>query len=106
MGIFSIFGKSSTDRGVQKFMETRGAVLVDVRTQEEYASGHIKGSVNIPLNAISDIEEVVPDRQTPVFVYCRSGARSGRAAELLRQLGYLHVENIGGIISYGGEVVR
>lgn len=107
MGMFStLFRRSTIDDEVEKFKNTAGAYLIDVRTPEEYAEGHIRGSINLPLGNIYDISDVVSDMSSPLFVYCRSGARSGRAVAILSQLGYSDVRNIGGIMSYRGEVVR
>jgi rhodanese-related sulfurtransferase len=96
--------KSPIDKGVERFRKTPGAVLLDVRTVEEYASSHILGSTNIPLQQIQDVEIVVTDKNTPLFVYCRSGRRSGEATTWLKNAGYTDVTNIGGIIYYKGEL--
>ena len=106
MGFFG-FGKTiGIDEGVKTFNETAGAVLLDVRTTEEYKMGHIPGSKNLPLQEIDKIAFVVSDYTTPLFVYCLSGARSGRAASILKKMGYLDVKNIGGIGAYTGKVER
>ena len=94
------------NRGVEEFRGTPGAVLVDVRTPQEYAEGHIPGSINVPLQAIIKVEEAVPDKAVPIFVYCLSGARSRRAAAFFGKLGYMDVRNIGGISAYSGELTR
>ncbi len=105
--IFSaLFKKSDTDGEVARCRGTAGSVLLDVRTPAEYAQGHIEGAINLPLDALEDIENAVPDKDTPVFVYCHSGARSGRAAAYLKGRGYAAVRNIGGIMSYHGKVVK
>ena len=80
--------------------------LIDVRTAEEYRQGHIPGSVNIPLNEISDIIRLIPDRDARLFVYCLSGARSQQACARLAQLGYTDVSNIGGITQWRGKTER
>lgn len=106
MGIFSFFRQSDINDGVKEYSRTAGAVLVDVRTPDEYSDWHIRGSINIPLQRISEAEAELPDKSAPIFIYCRSGARSGRAAAVLGGMGYKNVRNIGGIMSYRGEVVR
>lgn len=98
----SSFFTSSIDRGVRLFNETPGAILVDVRSPWEYREAHIPGSINIPLPNIYEAGRTA-DEDTPIFLYCRSGARSSRAAEELRDLGYVNARDIGGIISYTGE---
>jgi phage shock protein E len=73
-------------------------ILIDVRSTDEFNSGHIEGAVNLPLDRIQrDIAGVVPDEATPMLLYCRSGARSGRACEIVSQLGYATTRNGGGI---------
>jgi len=71
--------------------------LIDVRTVAEYATGHIEGSVNIPLSNLIEIYKQFPDRQTPILVHCKSGGRSYQAKDILVSLGYTNVLNIGGI---------
>jgi hydroxyacylglutathione hydrolase len=70
-------------------------MLLDVRTAEEYAEGHIKGALLIPVQELQQrISEVPKDRQ--VYVYCRSGVRSVRASKILVKAGYTRVENVQG----------
>ncbi len=80
MGLFSIFGSDSSKQGSIKEMLDKGALIIDVRTPEEYASGHIKESVNIPLNRIPDKVNELKRKNKPIITCCRSGARSGMAA--------------------------
>ncbi|BCV45553.1 MAG: hypothetical protein WStaPseu_39940 [Shewanella algae] len=75
----------------------QGAMLVDVRTPEEYAEGHLPEAVNIPFEQIAEAfakQGIAKD--TPVVVYCRSGRRSGIAKESLEKAGYQEVYNGGG----------
>ena len=90
------------DEGVRVCRSTPNAVLLDVRTPEEYAAGHIPGSVNHPLERMQTYDG---DVSAPIFAYCRSGARSARAVALLKELDYDAV-NLGGIIDYRGELER
>ncbi|HHU84700.1 MAG TPA: rhodanese-like domain-containing protein [Clostridiales bacterium] len=106
MGFFDFFRKSDINQAVKDFQNTDGAVLLDVRTTEEYSKGHIPESKNIPLHIISTVEFEVENKDTPLFLYCRSGGRSGQAASQLKGMGYTNVKNIGGIMSYSGEVER
>lgn len=106
MGIFSFLRRPGIDEGVEEYRSTQGAVLIDVRTREEYSYGHIPGSKNLPLQQIEKIESLVSDKNTPVFVYCHSGSRSGRAQSILKGMDYTRVTNIGGIASYRGKVER
>ena len=104
MGLLDFLKHTDINQGVAQFRQTDGAVLVDVRTPEEYWDGHVPGSVNVPLQQIEDIELEVAEKNTPLFVYCRSGARSRQATALLKEIGYEYVHNIGGILDYKGKV--
>ena len=106
MGIKASVQTKDINSGVRSFLSTEGSVLLDVRTREEYSEGHIEGSKNIPLQSIEQVESTIKDKSTPLFVHCRSGARSAQATSILKRMGYTNVEDIGGILSYRGKVVR
>ena len=106
MSFFDLFKQPDVNRGVKEFQRTSGAVLLDVRTPEEYRSGHIPGSKNIPLQTIDRVGAVAENKDTALYVYCQSGARSRQAAGMLKQMGYTNVNNIGGIAAYAGKVER
>ena len=106
MGFFDFFKQPDVNHGVKEFQMTSGAVLLDVRTPEEYRSGHIPGSKNIPLQTIDSVSTVVENKDTSLYVYCQSGARSRQAVGMLKQMGYTNVNNIGGIAAYAGKVER
>ncbi|MDR1158157.1 MAG: rhodanese-like domain-containing protein [Oscillospiraceae bacterium] len=77
---------------------TNGAVIIDVRTKEEYDEGHIKGCLHIPVDEIeSRLAAEVPDRQTELIFYCKAGTRAQAAVEKAQQLGYQKVFNLGGL---------
>lgn len=98
--------KTTIDAGVEAWKNTPGAVLLDVRDDEEYRAGHIPGSVHIPLREIFRAPEVIAEKETPIFVYCLSGGRSAAAVKRLGRLDYTNVQNIGGISDYTGEIER
>lgn len=86
----------------------RGGQMVDVRTPEEYASGHIDGAINLPLQDIQAGTSPSAGKDKPVYVYCRSGNRSGQATIILKDAGYkniidlgaiTHVQSLGGVIN-------
>jgi len=106
MSFFDLFKQPDVNRGVKEFQRTSGAVLLDVRTPEEYRNGHIPGSKNIPLQTIDRVGSVAENKDTALYVYCQSGARSRQAARALKQMGYTNVNNIGGIAAYAGKVER
>ena len=106
MGFFDFLKQPDINRGIQEFMNMEGAVLLDVRTPQEYQEGHIPGSKNVPLQTIDKISSVADNKNIPLFVYCHSGGRSRQAAAALGQMGYTNVRNIGGIAAYQGKVER
>ena len=106
MGFFDFLKQPDINRGIQEFMNMEGAVLLDVRTPQEYQEGHIPGSKNVPLQTIDKISSVADNKNIPLFVYCYSGGRSRQAAAVLQSMGYTNVTNIGGITAYSGKVER
>lgn len=104
MGFFDFLISPDINAGVAEFSNTPKAALLDVRTQEEYAEGRVPHSKNIPLHEISRAEKGFPDHNTPLFVYCLSGARSRQAVSMLQHMGYHNVKNIGGISGYRGAM--
>ena len=104
MGLFPSFKQANINSGIAAFRRTANALLLDVRSSREYREGHIPGSENIPLQDIEEIEFVAEDKNTAIFVYCRSGARSHQAENDLRYMGYRNVTNLGGIAAYSGEL--
>jgi len=74
------------------------AYWIDVRTAEEYAEGRVAEAFNIPYTEITErIGEVTTDKDAPIYLYCRSGRRSGIALEALQRAGYTNVTNLGGL---------
>ena len=104
MGFFDFLKGPDIGEGVREYNATPGAVLLDVRTPEEYREGHIPGSKNVPLQSIDKVAGMIDNKSTPIFVHCLSGARSRQAAAVLQQIGYTNVKNIGGISAYAGKV--
>ena len=74
------------------------AVLLDVRQTDEFNAGHIDGAVLVPHDKIAEkVGTVVSDKNTPVYIYCRSGRRSAIAVEAMRKLGYTDLTDLGGM---------
>ena len=98
--------RSITPEEAKAMMDGEEEVLVvDVRTQEEYDSGHIPGAVLVVNEEIgSEPPKELPDKDQPLLLYCRSGRRSKEAAEKLAQLGYTQVYEFGGIQDWPYEV--
>ena len=95
----------SMDDGLARMASEEGFVLLDVRTAEEFAAGHIPGAMNVA-NEVIGSEEIpeLPDKDQKIYVYCRSGNRSKQAAAKLVKLGYTNITEIGGIMDYHGEL--
>ena len=83
-----------------------GHVIIDVRRQDEYDSGHIPGAILIPNESIeSERPKELPDLDQIILIYCRSGRRSKEASQKLADMGYMRIYEFGGIIDWTGEVV-
>lgn len=92
----SAYETLSMDEWKTRLEATPGAYVLDVRTREEYAAGHIPGSALLPHTEIAERASELPaDKSTPLFVYCRSGNRSTQASEALADMGYTNVVNMG-----------
>ena len=106
-------GKSSTYEQItaeqaKTIMDTENDyVIIDARTDEEFAEGHIENAILIPEYEIKDrAEKELPDKEQLILVYCRSGRRSKIASEELVKLGYSNVKEFGGIIDWPYDIVK
>ena len=82
------------------------AIILDVRTRQEYDAGHIPGAILLPDHAVeAQAAYVLPDKNALILVYCKGGARSQGAAKLLVSMGYTNVCDFGGIDSWPYEIV-
>ena len=82
-------------------------IILDTREQNEFDEGHIPGAILIPYTEIENkADEMLPDKDKLILVYCRSGRRSKIAAESLAKLGYTNVKEFGGIIDWPYEVEK
>ena len=82
-----------------------GYIILDVRTPEEFAEGHIPNAINIPNESIGSADlSQLPNKDQLIFVYCRSGRRSKEAAQKLANLGYTNIVEMGGINDWNGEL--
>lgn len=73
----------------------RPIVLVDVRTPDEYRTGHKEGALNIPADEVEQrAPQLLPDKNAVILLYCRTGKRADKALEALRKMGYSHIENL------------
>jgi len=93
-------------QAVEMMNKEENYIILDVRTHEEFAAGHIPGAIVIP-NETINTEEIpqLPDKNQLIMVYCRSGNRSKQASDKLVKLGYTNIVEFGGINSWPGEIV-
>ena len=106
MGIFDLLNGPDINEGIKQYQADERGVLIDASEANEYADGHIGGSINLPLSRFMEAETMFEDKSVPIYVYCHSGARSKRMAAGLTKLGFKKVVNIGGIMDYKGQLER
>lgn len=96
----------SMEQAVRMMERETDYVILDVRTPEEFAAGHIPNAISIPNETIGASEiSALPDKDQLILVYCRSGRRSKEAAQKLVSLGYTSIVEFGGILDWTGETV-
>lgn len=97
----------SSDEAAELMKTEKDFIILDVRRQDEFDSGHIPGAICVPNETIgtADIPEL-PDKSQLILVYCRSGRRSKEASQKLADMGYTNITEFGGIIDWKGEVVK
>lgn len=90
--------------------EAYNCIIIDVRSLDEYNSGHIPNAISLPNETITadnpQVTAILPNKDQTILVYCRSGKRSKEASNKLVTLGYSHVYDIGGIIDWPYEIVK
>lgn len=99
--IKSLFGLEKTDFAQ---LVKEGAIILDVRSKGEYAGGHIKGSVNIPVDQLGNNLQKLKDKAKPIITCCASGMRSASAKSILKSNGYTEVYNGGGWSSLQNKI--
>ena len=94
-----------SQEAAKEMMDTQEVIILDVREQDEYDSGHISGAVLLPVGTIDETTaaEVIPEKDSTVLVYCRSGNRSKTASAALAELGYTAIYEFGGINTWPYE---
>ena len=95
-----------TQEAAKEMMDTQEVIVLDVREQSEYDSGHIPGAVLLPVGSIDEetAAAVIPEKDSTVLVYCRSGNRSKTASSTLAGLGYTNIYEFGGINTWPYEI--
>ncbi len=92
--LFASCGGDVSSNEARRLVE-EGALLLDVRTPEEFAAGHIEGAVNVPVQELESRMAELEPKDRPIVVYCRSGNRSGQAARMLTSAGHRQVHDLG-----------
>ena len=112
-GLFMFMQNSNANQTItyqelqNKLNAKENFVLLDVRTQEEFDAGHIPTAILLPYDEINlKVATVLPDKETEIVLYCRSGRRSAIAKKALVELGYKDVKDFGGISRWQGELVK
>ena len=101
------FSNITPEEAKKRLAREKNIILLDVRTKEEYETGHIKDSMLMPVDTLREVSvKKLVDKDATIFVYCRSGSRSSAAAKILVEQGYKNVFNLGGIINWPYEVVK
>lgn len=92
----------------KSMMDSQEVVILDVREQDEYDGGHIPGAVLLPVGTIDQdtAAAVIPEKDTAVLVYCRSGNRSKTASSALAALGYTNIYEFGGINTWPYDIAK
>ena len=100
--------KQISAKEAKEIMDTEtDYIILDTREQDEFDEGHIPGAVLIPYTEIADkAEEIIPDKDKLILVYCRSGRRSKFASQLLANMRYTNIHEFGGILDWPYEVVK
>ena len=113
LNLFSCGGNNASYEQIsqekaKEIMDTQtDYIIIDARTEEEFAGGHIEGAILIPEYEIAQkAPSLIPQKDILILVYCRSGRRSKIASEELVKLGYTNVKEFGGIIDWQYEIVK
>ena len=104
----STFKSISMAEGLKLMASDNNFILLDVRTPEEFAAGHIPGALQLTNETFTkqDAEKLLKDKSQTIYVYCRSGRRSKQSSQKLIDFGYTNVIEIGGILDYNGPVEK
>ena len=101
----AIYVNITADEAKQIMDTEEGYIILDVREQDEYDAGHIPEAILIPYTQIGEkANEMLPDKDQLILVYCRSGRRSKLSSEILVELGYTNIKEFGGIIDWPYEI--
>ena len=94
--------QSPNSEEISEIIQDKSVTIIDVRTAEEYKTGHVEGAINIPFDEVEN--EVNYDKDQTIAVYCRTGVRSSEAAKILEKMGYTKIYYLGGIEDFNVEL--
>lgn len=101
------FGSMTGQEAYELYLSDSDVILLDVRSEEEFLDRHIAGSTSLPVNEIEDlITEVTEDKAAIILVICQSGNRSQVASQILVDLGFTNVYDIGGVNRWPGDLIN
>ena len=96
--------QTPTSAEISEIIKNKNITIIDVRTDEEYKTGHVEGAINIPYDEIE--KKVNYDKDQAIAVYCRTGVRSSEAAKTLEKMGYTKIYDLGGIENFNVELTK
>lgn len=94
--------QSPNSEEISEIIQDKSVIIIDVRTAEEYKTGHVEGAINIPYDEIEN--EVNYDKDKTIAVYCRTGVRSSETAKTLEKMGYTKIYDLGGLENFNVEL--
>lgn len=104
--VISKYQTISAKQAKEFMQEGKDYILLDVRTQQEFAEEHIEGAVLIPHSQLEcHAENELKEKDAHIFIYCQSGRRSANAAAILADMGYINIYDIGGILDWSYDTV-
>ena len=99
--------KKITALEAKEIMDSEDVIILDVRSRDEYEKEHIQNAVSLPSTEIESLaEEMLPDKNTTILIYCKTGKKSAEAAEKLVKMGYTRVYDFGGIEDWPYQTVK
>ena len=106
-GVQMTYEQITQDQAKTLMAESENYIILDVRTESEFAEGHIPGAICVPNETIGDqMPQELQDKDQLILVYCRSGNRSKQASEKLAKLGYTNIKEFGGINTWTGDIQK
>ncbi|MBL8915922.1 MAG: rhodanese-like domain-containing protein [Archangium sp.] len=101
LGLSACAAPTITGEAAHQLVQKQGALLLDVRTPQEFAEGHVDGAVNVPVQELeAKLASLPAKKDQDVVIYCRSGVRSARASGILKTAGFTRVHDLGAMSNW------